>query len=137
MKLREIAAPIETPAPAAPPPPRATEDAATVATMTDEFLAFRPTLPAARIVLDTRSAVVEPRITLVAIAPAPLIAPPNVPAKPAANEAAATRAVIDPPVDSRGSLSDESVRASIVIAPLAETASAREIDASTTLTISL
>ena len=101
MKFRETEAPIETPAPATPPTPMATDAAATVATIVEAFVAESVTLFDWTISLETSSAVVELRMTFVATAPAPLIAPPKTPPKPAAREAATTRAVIEPSASSQ------------------------------------
>src|SRR5262245_48425234 len=95
IRFRDTAAPIDTPTPAFPPTPRAT-DAPTTRALTDELLsAMIFTSPALSSVLLLMAAFTRVRIVFVDSAPAPLRAMPACPPSPAASDAATDSAMID------------------------------------------
>jgi hypothetical protein len=92
-----MATPIEAPIPAVPPTAIEADAVATVAVICPVSLALSETAPTLCTVLESMWASVEPRITLVASAPAPLTLTPAVPPNAAPSDAAAVVALIVAP----------------------------------------
>ena len=97
MKLRATATPIETPMPAVPPTPTATEAATTFASIALLMSVMRLRPPRLCRSLSLANAFAFVRMTFVDSAPAPLTAMPAVAPTLAASEAATEMASIDAP----------------------------------------